>query len=184
MAQQPPILYAPAKRVLQSSVLTESIKVRLTSGNLSSSPCIQFHVFFFYGEVYNKGDNKKYLKHIMTLSRLQKDKGLKDKLLQVTKWAVMALNAAMKLCKVPTAEICEAKEERALALSAAEQNIKDSQEPTQVAAKSAYELFCQFVKANPRSNEIALPKTCTRKTPGWALMGRRMQVFTQMTGYL
>ncbi len=44
--------------------LTKSIKVKLAP------------IDHIYLKVYNKRDNKKYLKHIMTLNCLQKDKDL------------------------------------------------------------------------------------------------------------
>jgi hypothetical protein len=56
VAQLPPIPYVPVTSILKTSTLTELIKVKLnTGGNL-------IHL-----EVFEDRDDKKYLKHLMTL---------------------------------------------------------------------------------------------------------------------
>jgi hypothetical protein len=89
VALQPPILYRPVKSVPHSSLSTKSIKVTLASGNLM---CL---------EVYNEGDNEKYLKHIMALNCQQKDKGPERQLLEATKFDQGGSDGYQACCEAP-----------------------------------------------------------------------------------
>jgi hypothetical protein len=99
VAQWPPIPYLPVTSILKTSTSTESLKVKLnTAGNLI---CM---------EVIKDRDNKKYMKHLMTIQRLQGTKGVDEKLLLTMRELVDKNKILKALSKLRTRETCEAKE--------------------------------------------------------------------------
>ncbi len=80
----------PVTSILKISTSVESIKVKLNEvGNLISL------------KVFEDGDNKKYMKHLMTLQWLM---ATKEKLLLVTRELVEKNKNLKTLCKLHTGE--------------------------------------------------------------------------------
>ncbi len=161
--KQRPYMMSSLKKPLKLTVHQHTRCMEVLNGYLPCLPTLK------------EGDKEKCLEHIMTLNCLQKEKGLEDKLLQVTKEAVTALNLAVNCRKVPTGETHEAKKERALELSATEFKVKDFQKASQVVAKSAYELFCQFIKVK-KTQIDCIVKDMHKKDPWMDINGEKLDV--------
>jgi hypothetical protein len=89
----------PVTSILKTSTLVVTIKVKLNA--TGNEICL---------EVFEDVDNKKYLKHLMTLQHLQATKGMEKKLLIASRELVNKNKILNALCKLHTLVTCEAKE--------------------------------------------------------------------------
>jgi hypothetical protein len=121
--------------ILKTSTLAESIKVEPNAAD--KLICL---------EVFEDGDNKKYMKHLMTLQQLMATKGVEEKLLLTTRELAEKNKILKALHKSHTGETHEAKKFHLLEISEAESQVIEIQSLTKVAADAAYDLSHQFVR--------------------------------------
>ncbi len=114
VAQWHPIPYVPVTSILKTSTSTKSIKVKLkAAGDLI---CL---------EVFEDGDNNKYLKHLMTLQCLQATKGVEEKLLLLKRELGNKNKILKALRKLLSRETLVAKKLHLLEISMAESQVKE-----------------------------------------------------------
>jgi hypothetical protein len=134
VAQWPPIPYVLVTSTLKTSTLMESIKVKLNmAGNL-----IRLGIF-------EDGDTKKYLKHLMIHQHLQATKGVEERLLLLTRELGDKNKILKVLCRIRTRETCKAKELCLLEVSKAEFHFIEQQSLMKCVADAACGLLCQIV---------------------------------------